>query len=206
MDFVSSAGSLRTTFSSCFNANGLTFFLIGAYYIFFGLTIHLLKDLKVYYEKGDPVIINDDSMRVEDKINESVYEVLKYQYPSLVKRYKSLLIDGLLQLTILIIIMVIVNDSEARTTIMVSSGLLLVALYEPLFTVYSRTVGQRLMKIRVGKRDNPSEKIGLLKAYIRWFTKNLLGWLSFITINFNQEHRAIHDFASDSVVVVDEWT
>jgi len=60
------------------------------------------------------------------------------------------------------------------------------------------------MKIKVGKHDNPGEKIGLLNAYIRWFTKSLLGWLSFITINFNQEHRAIHDFASDSVVVVDE--
>jgi hypothetical protein len=33
--------------------------------------------------------------------------------------------------------------------------------------------------------------------------KGFLGWLSFITINFNDEHRAIHDFASDSVMIED---
>jgi uncharacterized RDD family membrane protein YckC len=87
---------------------------------------------------------------------------------------------------------------------MVASAALILLTYEPILTAYSRTIGQRVMKIRVGRQENPLERINLLHAYIRWFTKGLLGWISFVTINFNPEHRAIHDMASDSVMVNEE--
>jgi uncharacterized RDD family membrane protein YckC len=111
------------------------------------------------------------------------------------------MIDGMLMLVILIIIMIIVQGHEFRTPIMVSSALFILGTYEPLLTSYSRTLGQRLMKIRVGRQGNPKEKINLLNAYIRWFIKGLLGWISFVTIHFNQERRAIHDLASNSVMI-----
>lgn len=60
------------------------------------------------------------------------------------------------------------------------------------------------MKIRVGRHKNPGEKINLPNAYMRWFTKGLLGWISFVTINFNPEHRAIHDMVSDAVMINEE--
>ncbi len=46
-----------------------------------------------------------------------------------------------------------------------------------------------------------SERITILQSYIRFIVKGLLGWLSFVTIHFNGEHRAIHDFAGSSVMI-----
>ncbi|HTJ51939.1 MAG TPA: RDD family protein [Cyclobacteriaceae bacterium] len=124
-----------------------------------------------------------------------------YKYPLLLKRYQSVLIDGLLVFTILIVTMVIMDDSPSRQTVMVSLGVLLGLGYEPLFTCYSATIGQRIMGIRVRRIDNPNERINIFHAYIRLLVKLTLGWLSFLTINFNPHHRAIHDIAGSSVVV-----
>jgi uncharacterized RDD family membrane protein YckC len=174
-----------------------TFYLIGLYYILFGVYIHKSKALQVFRKDS-----SKDTSRSEPKKNNDTIAIhQEYLYPRLVRRYKALLIDGLLMLFVLIIIMIIVNDSEMRTTIMMTSALIISATYEPILTAYSRTIGQRLMRIRVGKHENPLEKINLLNAYIRCFTKGLLGWISFITINFNPEHRAIHDMASGSVMI-----
>ena len=128
----------------------------------------------------------------------------EFHSPTLVTRYKALMIDFLLILFALVAIMVAVGESESRTTVMVSSAFILLLAYEPLLTSYSRTIGQRLMRIRVGRYDNPSERIPLINAYIRWFVKGLLGWISFITIHFNDERRAIHDLTSNSVMTSDE--
>ena len=63
------------------------------------------------------------------------------------------------------------------------------------------TIGNRVLKLRVLKHNTDNEKINLLHAYIRFTVKILLGWLSFITIHMNSENRAIHDFASNSVMI-----
>jgi uncharacterized RDD family membrane protein YckC len=125
----------------------------------------------------------------------------EYKYPSLVKRYKALLVDGLLLLTVMIITMVVLGNHENRPYIMIGMWVLFSFVYEPVLTAYSTTIGQRVMKIRVRDYDNPSQPIKLGNAYIRLLVKNLLGWISFITIHFNPEHRAIHDLACSSVVI-----
>lgn len=124
-----------------------------------------------------------------------------YRYPLLLKRYQSLFIDFLILFSIMIITMVAIGESELRQTVMVSMGALFLLVYEPLLTVYSATIGQRMMGIRVRDVNNPAKRIGILRAYIRLVVKWYLGWLSFITINFNPQHRAIHDMASASVVI-----
>jgi uncharacterized RDD family membrane protein YckC len=179
------------------------FYLIGVYHIFFGVYIHKSKALSVF--RNDEIKTADTNEDSESFVNTQVVQPKKeYQYPTLVRRYKALLIDSLLVLFTLVLIMVTVQDSDVRTPIMVSSAFIILLSYEPLLTSYSKTVGQRIMKIRVGRRDSPLEKINLLSAYMRWFTKTLLGWLSFVTIHFNSERRAIHDLVSDSVVTNEE--
>jgi hypothetical protein len=74
-------------------------------------------------------------------------------------------------------------------------------LYEPVLTTFSATIGQRVMGIRVRNAKNPDKHINILQAYLRLIVKYLLGWLSFITIGFDERHRAIHDLAGESVVV-----
>lgn len=178
------------------------FFPFGAYNIFFGIYIHHAKALSVFRHdkiKNSEVIVN--VMEDENSLQHINHQNL---YPSLVRRYKALFIDGILIMITLVIIMMLTEDSPVRTYIMVSSALVLLLLYEPILTSYSKTVGQRLMKIKVGRYDQPEKRITLLNAYMRWFTKGLLGWASFITIHFNHERRAIHDLVSDSVMIKDD--
>lgn len=125
----------------------------------------------------------------------------QYQYPLLSKRYKALFIDGMLILAIMVIVMAILDENENGSLIMISLFFILGFGYEPVLTTYSATIGQRLMKIRVRDYRNPSESINLLQAYIRVFVKGFLGWISFLTIHSNHEHRAIHDIAASSVMI-----
>jgi uncharacterized RDD family membrane protein YckC len=177
------------------------FYVIGLYDIFFGFYIHKSQTLRIF--RNDIISSQVIEIEVSPDANNFTSEDPNL-YPSLVRRYKALFIDSVLILTTLVTIMVLVQDSDFRATIMVSAASIILLTYEPFLTSFSKTVGQRLMKIRVGKRKNPSERINLLNAYIRWFTKGLLGWISFLTIHFNRQRRAIHDMASDSVVISDE--
>lgn len=178
------------------------FYFIGLYDIFFGIYIHKSRALGAFRKE------NFQSDQIDQSKETIDTEILglsqEHQYPRLVQRYKALLIDGLLILLALIIIMIVVQDSKFRTTVMVSSALILLLTYEPLLTSYSKTFGQRMMKIKVRSHRNPDERITLLNAYVRWFVKGLLGWVSFVTIHFNPERRAIHDLASDSVMISEE--
>jgi len=128
-----------------------------------------------------------------------------YKYPTLLTRYKALLIDGLLLLAVLTLLMVLIDESEHRSTIMIATGLILFLGYEPLLTISSSTIGQRFMKIRVRSFGDPSRPISVWQSYFRFLVKGFLGWLSFLSINFNPQHRAIHDMAGNSVMIsVDE--
>ena len=125
----------------------------------------------------------------------------KYRYPLLVKRYQSVMIDFLLLFPVMIVTMVVMGESEARQTVMISMGVVFVLVYEPVLTTYAATLGQYIIGIRVREARNPEKPINIFQAYIRVLVKWLLGWLSFVTINFNSQHRAIHDMAGSSVVV-----
>jgi uncharacterized RDD family membrane protein YckC len=124
-----------------------------------------------------------------------------YKYPLLVKRYQSVLIDVLMAFSVMIGTMVIFGESEFKQAIMLFLGVIFVLLYEPLLTTYAATPGQFIIGIRVRNARNPAQKINILQAYIRVIVKWLLGWLSVVTINFNPQHRAIHDLAGASVVI-----
>jgi len=89
------------------------------------------------------------------------------------------------------------EDGWIRAVIFV----ILFGLYEPIAMTMGCTLGNYLMKIRVKKSNDTSKKINLLQAVIRVIIKFLLGWVSFVTIGTNRERRAIHDFASGSVMI-----
>jgi uncharacterized RDD family membrane protein YckC len=137
-----------------------------------------------------PVVVN--SFSVENDV---------YHYPLLVKRYQCVLIDGMLLFFTMVVTMVILGDSPYRQPVMVSLGILFALGYEPILTAYSATIGQRMMGIRVRQIDNPALPINIVQAYVRVIVKWLLGWLSFVTINFSPAHRAVHDMAGKSVVI-----
>ena len=124
-----------------------------------------------------------------------------YGCPSLARRYKALAIDIVLILMAMVIAMIAAGESANRPTILIGLAVAW-TFYEPIFSAYGGTLGQRLMRIRVRDYNRPFQPARLWQVYIRVWTKGLLGWLSFLTIHHNREHRAIHDIASSTIVIM----
>jgi hypothetical protein len=130
----------------------------------------------------------------------SIPKLNLFSYPTLLKRYQAMFIDSMLILAIMIVVMVITPEKN-KHFITIPTFIVIILLYEPLLTTYSTTLGQRIMGIHVRDINDPTQRIKLSQAYIRIFVKMLLGWISFLTIHSNPEHRAIHDFAGSSVML-----
>lgn len=75
-------------------------------------------------------------------------------------------------------------------------------LYDPILTsLTGSTFGHKAMKLKVRRYGDPEKKISLGQAFLRFFIKGLLGWVSFLTVIGNKRKRAIHDLASGSIML-----
>ena len=127
-------------------------------------------------------------------------------YPSLSKRFQSIFIDLLFMIALMFLAGWILDkidpadegqDGLIRAILFVSIW----GVYEPVAMTLGCTVGNLLTKIRVRQFGSIEKKINIFQAYIRFIIKFFLGWLSFITISFNEQKRAIHDLASGTIVL-----
>lgn len=81
---------------------------------------------------------------------------------------------------------------------------ILFLFYDPFFTSrFGGTIGHSYSKIMVKKESNTSQNIGFFSALLRFVLKFTLGWISLLTVTGTEKKRAIHDFASNSVVLVE---
>lgn len=121
------------------------------------------------------------------------------QYPSVFRRYLSALLDVLILWfgAFLIIQIPGLADSNLRVAIPIA---VLVLAYEPILTTYVCTAGQWLFRYRVRTFDG-HERISIGQAYGRLVLKYLLGIISILTIPSRKDRRAIHDFASETIVI-----
>jgi len=118
-------------------------------------------------------------------------------YPYVWRRYLSTLIDGLLILAAIILIpQFLDNLPQARITLFLA-----VLLYEPVLTAFACTLGQRVIGIRVRRAADPSRRITLPAAFLRWVVKLLLGFISFFSMRASNRFRALHDFAAGSIMI-----
>ncbi len=161
--------------------------LIGLYCFFFGLAIHHPK-----LKSSTPTSI--------DQASEAV-DLSNYELPYLIDRYKAALIDNLLVVCLVILIAYGFDQFNINTVWSVIVGLFILLAYEPILVSYSNTIGQAIMNIRVRNLQSPESRIKLASSYLRFLTKIILGILSFITISFNKNKRAIHDFAGSSITI-----
>lgn len=126
---------------------------------------------------------------------------MEYQYPSILRRYFATLIDGMLVIIVFIMVSYILQDeSNFSNSLRVAVIVFVFFVYEPICTSRFCTVGQKLTGIRVRKRFL-HERISIPAAYLRIVVKVLLGIISFFSIPFSKNKRAIHDFAVGSVVI-----
>lgn len=122
------------------------------------------------------------------------------KYPVILRRYLATSIDVVFILyafTIFIFILQGYNESETRGIIWI--GIVILFLYEPLFTSRLCTIGQKIMGIRVRRTDS-GERLSMPRACVRTIVKLMLGIISFFSIPVTRKRRAIHDFAAGSVV------
>ncbi|KOY88088.1 hypothetical protein AD998_06425 [bacterium 336/3] len=124
-------------------------------------------------------------------------------YPTLIKRFQSLMIDQFFIVACLFLLsQLFANTNEEEMGWI--KGILWVSLffvYEPLCMVLGCTLGNYIVGIRVRKIKNPTERINILQSYIRFVSKILLGTVSFFTVTADKQKRAIHDMIVDSVVI-----
>lgn len=131
---------------------------------------------------------------------------MQYQKPQLQTRLKSTVIDTLVYIFMLIILVEVFELFPHVSDWIRGFFFFLTMLYDPIFTTTSRTLGQRLMNLRVVdhhalKFENRLNRINFFQALIRVIFKWLLGIVSFFTIHTNEDKRAIHDYISGSVVI-----
>ena len=138
----------------------------------------------------------------EGLLGESEDYYLNIQRPSLTSRFQSTMVDNFLLILLLFFLSNITQAHEEMARWL--KGLILLgpfAVYEPLAAALGGTIGNRIFGIGVRKYGDENNKINIFQAYIRFIVKILLGIISFLTVNSNPEKRAIHDFASGSIMV-----
>jgi uncharacterized RDD family membrane protein YckC len=126
---------------------------------------------------------------------------MNIEYPSILRRYLSSFLDGCLVLALFILIPYIIGDGENTLALRIYITIVLVFIYEPLFTSKLCTLGQKITGIRVRNYQNYNN-IGYFAALYRYLLKGILGFISLFSIVFSKDKRAIHDFAVDSIVIM----
>jgi uncharacterized RDD family membrane protein YckC len=129
---------------------------------------------------------------------------MEIQYPSILRRYFSTFIDGLFIVGMLVLWSYILDaENSTATNIRIGIILFMFFVYEPIFTAYFCTLGQKLTGIRI-RNFSSGNRISIIQAYLRIIVKIFLGIFSFFTIPFTRNKRAIHDFAVGSLVIYEQ--
>jgi uncharacterized RDD family membrane protein YckC len=127
------------------------------------------------------------------------------EYPTILRRYLSTFIDAWFIIACLIFVPYVIGDEENTLYVRIIIAAIMLFVYEPLFTSKLCTLGQKITGIRVRNRINYQQlafPLALLRVVIKW----LFGFISFFSIVFSEEKRAIHDFVSGSIVIFTRGT
>lgn len=168
--------------------------LVGLFNIIFAVSLHTSKKIKSLFSNNEGINTVDTDVLANVTVE-------TFDYPYLLTRIQATMIDGGLLASFLAILLLLTPNLENRLIVAIIFCVAAI-LYEPVFlTLYSATIGHKIMRIKVMNLKHKDRKLNLLQGFIRIFTKYFLGWMSFITINFNPGHRAIHDYFSSSIVI-----
>lgn len=126
---------------------------------------------------------------------------MEENYPSVLDRIKSTLIDSIIIIACMLLFTDILEMFDnvpnwVRATLFIS-----LLMYEPVCTSFGGTFGNLKMKIRVRKNANETERINIFQSTIRYFFKVLLGWVSFLAIFVSPKSRTLHDMICGSIMI-----
>jgi len=140
-------------------------------------------------------------MQLEDAV--FVEEINQENFPPLIKRFQSLITDQVFIILCMVIFSQLFENTDEEDTGALRGFLLfgLFFLYEPFCLAFGCTIGNYIAGIRVRKFGNEEKRINILRSYIRFIVKILLGIISFFTVTSNKHKRAIHDIAAGSIMI-----
>lgn len=137
--------------------------------------------------------------------NEKIDHSKVYELPTIKIRYMSILIDGICLLLIALGISALFEKiGDVSGFVRGITFVVVIILYEPILVTLGCTIGQLFMNIRVRDFRNPEKKLSFHLVIFRFIIKIILGWLSFLTVTFNINRRAIHDLASGSIMIANK--
>jgi len=132
-------------------------------------------------------------------------KVIIHNTPIIADRIKSALIDSVVLVGLMFIAFYALSFFGIESGLIKGVLFVLIFLYEPIMVSFSQTIGQRFIGIRVvGQKtevDGDVQSIGLFSSIVRYIVKLILGVLSLVTINFDEQSRAIHDKLVRSIVI-----
>jgi len=131
-----------------------------------------------------------------------------FNKPSLILRIKSMMIDSFMIIILMYLTTVLLESFDVESGMIRGSSLILVLLYEPILVTINRTVGQKIMGIRVRKfsefiNSNEKVNINIFSSMVRFVGKLTLGFLSLLTIHSDKYGQAIHDKFGNSIMTIE---
>ena len=132
-------------------------------------------------------------------------KVIFHNTPIIADRIKSALIDSVVLVGLMFTAYYALSFFGIESGVVKGILFVLVFLYEPIMVSFSQTIGQRFIGIRVVEQKTEENvalrSIGLFRSILRYIVKLILGVLSLVTINFDEQSRAIHDKLVRSIVI-----
>ncbi len=148
-------------------------------------------------------ILDQEMTTVPDQVEQ---EEINFNRPSLLARLKSMLADSVVIIILMMIASSILNALDIESGLVRGIALGLVFLYEPIMVAIDRTIGQRIIGLRVRNyskfiNESNHQNINIFYSLIRYVGKILLGWVSLLTIHSNPYGQAIHDKIGNSMMI-----
>ena len=126
-------------------------------------------------------------------------------YPGLIERVKAVFADSVVIVLLMFATSYVFSAFQnVPDSYRIWMMIFIFGLYDPIFTsLFGGTIGHLIIGIKVKRENNENKNIILPLALLRYSIKALLGWISLITvmIKSNNKRRAMHDYASGSVVI-----
>lgn len=138
--------------------------------------------------------------------NTTLKKEIFFNKPSLVLRVKATMIDAILVIILMYLFSIVLNHLDIESGLIRGVCLALAFLYEPILVSKNRTIGQKIMGLKVANYRtftdlDSTNDISILSSLFRYAVKIVLGWISLLTIHSDKYGQALHDKMANSIVL-----
>ncbi|MBL0315816.1 MAG: RDD family protein [Flavobacteriales bacterium] len=125
------------------------------------------------------------------------------EYPRILDRVKAIMADSVVYIILMTLSAYLFDQFDhVPDYARILAFVIIFVIYDPLLTsLFGGTLGHFVIGLRVVRYRDRSKKVIFPIALIRSTIKLILGSISMLAMHSDEEHRAIHDYMSGSIVV-----